>query len=191
MVLAITVSRQIGSLGCDIADGVAQQLGFRKIWREAINQAAIRSGTPEVALAVIDELGLLGLAPSEKTKRAYIAAIEGVMNDLVAEGQVVIVGRAGQVILRGRPGVLHVKVIAPAALRAERVAEHHGISLEAARAQVDASDRYRRDFLMRFYQARWDDLMLYDLIVNTGHLTAVEATRCICAAAQYASKEND
>ncbi len=189
MVRAITISRQIGSLGCEVADSVARRLNFRKAWREVINQAAVRSGTPEVALAVIDELGLLGLAPSPKTKRAYMDAIASVMADLVAQGQVVIVGRAGQVILRGRAGVLHVRVIAPVALRIERVSKRQGISFEAAQAQVETSDRYRLSYLRRFYQTRWDDPLLYDLILNTEHMDAHEAAGCICAAVESSAKE--
>ncbi len=189
MVLAVTISRQMGSLGNVIADALAERLGFRKVWREVINQAAIRSGAPEVALAVIDELGMLGLAPSPKTKRAYISAVASVMDELVEEGQVVIVGRAGQVILRDRAGVLHVQVIAPVELRVERIMKRHNISLEAARAQVEASDRYRRNYLRHYYQARWDDPLLYDLVINTEHLTAEEAADSVCAAVRCSSRK--
>ena len=60
---AITISRQMGSRGRQIAFIVAETLGFTLVWRELINEAARRTGTPEVALAAIDELGLLGICP--------------------------------------------------------------------------------------------------------------------------------
>ncbi len=190
MVLAVTISRQMGSLGCDVAGAVAERLGFQMVWREVINRAAIQSGTPEVALAVIDELGLLGIAPTPQTKRAYMDAVARIMDELVGEGGAVIVGRAGQAILRGREGVLHVRVIAPLELRIERVAKTQGIAREAAQAQVETSDRYRRNYLRRFYQVRWDDPLLYNLVVNTGVLTIEQAANSICAVVKCPSHPN-
>ena len=179
---AITISRQLGSLGTQVAHEVAQRLGYRVVWRELINQAARRAGAPEVALATIDDLGLLGLRPSLKARQAYHQAVQQVMEELATEGDVVIVGRAGQVILRNRPDVLHVRVIAPPALRAERIACAQNITIVAARAQVEASDRTRRNYLRRYYHARWDDPELYDLIINTKRLTPESAADLVCLA---------
>jgi cytidylate kinase len=171
----ITISRQLGSQGDEVAQAVGERLNFRVICRDLVNQAAIRCGAPEMALAVIDDLGLLKIRPSLRARQAFLRAMDQVVRELAAEGNVVILGRAGQVILRNSPDVLHVKVIAPASLRAERVAALHQISLEAARAQVESSDRARQNYLKRYYRARWDDPELYDLIVNTARLQPVEA----------------
>ena len=180
----ITISRQLGSLGTDVAAALGRRLGYRVVWRELINQAALRSGMPQVALATIDELGLLGLHPSAQERQAYHDAVQQVIEGMAAEGQVVIVGRAGQVILRDRPGVLHVKVMAPAAVRAGRLACSQKIAIAAAQAQVEASDRARRNYLRRYYHARWDDPELYDLIINTAHMTPQSAADLICCAVQ-------
>jgi cytidylate kinase len=177
---AITVSRQLGSLGTQIAHQVAQRLGYRVVWREAINRAAHKAGAPEMALVEIDDLGLLGLEPSTEECDAYHMAMRGVMRELADAGEVVIIGRAGQVLLRDRADVLHVKVIAPAGVRAERVAGVQKISVEAAAAQVEASDRIRAEYLQRCFDARWDNPVLYDLIVNTRRLSTSIAADLIC-----------
>jgi cytidylate kinase len=113
----MTISRQMGSLGSEIARLVAERLGYRLVWRELINQAARRSGAPEAALAAIDELGLLDMCPSPRACRAYRAAVKQVIDELAAEGNCVILGRAGQVLLKGVPGCLHVRLIAPVPTR--------------------------------------------------------------------------
>jgi CMP/dCMP kinase len=176
----ITISRQLGSLGDEVAQAVAERLHYKVISRELINQAAIRCGAPEMALAMIDDLGLLSIRPSARARRAFIETIDKVVKELDDEGGVVIVGRAGQMILRGRPNVLHVKVIAPSELRAERIASQLGIPLDAAHAQITASDKTRRTYLRRYYHARWDDPELYDLIVNTSRLLPEKAADIIC-----------
>lgn len=185
----ITISRQLGSLGDEVAEEVAKRLGFRVVCRELINQAAHRAGAPEMALAAIDDLGLLDLRPSHRARKAYQAAVKSVMYELAGEGQVVIVGRAGQVILADWPGVLHVKVIAPFELRARRVAQAQGISLEAARSQVETSDASRRSYLRRYYQARWDNPELYDLIVNTARLEPAQAACLVCQALEHCQRK--
>lgn len=179
---AITISRQLGSLGDEVAQAIASLLNYRVVSREIINQAALRSGAPEMALVTIDELGLLGIQPSVKARRAYQVSVETLMKELADEGDVVIVGRAGQVILHDHPNVFHVKVIAPSALRAERIARLHNLYLEAAKAQIEASDRNRKNYLKRYYRARWDDPELYDIIINTDRLDPEQAACLICQA---------
>lgn len=181
----VTISRQMGSLGQDVASAVAARLGYRHVWREVINQAARRAGAPEAALAAIDDLGLLGICPSPKACLAYRQAVKQIMEELAGRGSVVIVGRAGQVILGGRLDVLHVRLFAPQPVRVARVAARQGITLECAQAQVEASDRSRRSYLRRYYHARWDDPDLYDLIINTYRVSPEAAAELICNALKH------
>ncbi|MCK4726703.1 MAG: cytidylate kinase-like family protein, partial [Anaerolineales bacterium] len=171
----ITISRQLGSLGDEVAHAVADKLDYQIIGRDLINQAAVRANVPEVALAAIDDLGLLDLHPPPESIHAYQNAISEIMHELAAVGNVVIVGRAGQVILRDNPQVLHVKVIAPERMRFQRVAQQQNTTLECAQAQVLTSDKTRKNYLNKYYQVRWDDPQLYDLIVNTARLLPQQA----------------
>jgi len=188
---AITISRQLGSLGTRIAREVAQRLDYRLVWREVINEAARRAGAPEVALATIDDLGLLGLQPSQEALQAYEEAVREVMGDLADEGEVVIVGRAGQVILAGRADVLHVRIIAPPEVRVGRIASRQQIPEAAARAQMEESDRTRRAYLLHTYQVAWNDPQLYDLVLNTARMTVPSAADLIIHARRAARRERD
>jgi cytidylate kinase len=178
----ITISRQLGSWGDEVAQAVASRLGYEVLCRELINQAAIRAGAPDMALAAIDDLGLLGIHPAPKSRQAYQQAILDVMQEAANRDNIIIIGRAGQVILSNFPNTLHVKVIAPASIRARRIAETHNIPIEAASAQIETSDRARRNYLRRYYHVRWDDPELYDLIVNTQRLSPDQAACLICQA---------
>lgn len=178
----ITISRQMGSLGNMVAEEIGRCLGYRVVWREVINAAAIRAGVPEVALATIDELNLLGIKPSEGDLAAYHRAVREIMFEIHKEGNAVIVGRAGQVVLRGVEGALHVRIFAPLDLRVERIAKRHGVSSEVARKQVKTSDQTRKRYLKRYYQVNLDDPELYDLLINTEHVDATLAAQVICSA---------
>jgi cytidylate kinase len=179
---AITISRQLGSQGDAIAHAVAHSLGYRVVYRQLINQAAQRAGAPEMALAVLDVLGLLDLHPSAQEAQAYQQALRQVLAEWAAQGQVVILGRAGCVLLKERPDVLHVRIVAPFYQRIEQIAQHQAISQQAAQAQVEASDQARRAYVQQYHQVDWDDPQLYDLILNTGRLTVDSAATLICLA---------
>jgi cytidylate kinase len=161
------------------------------VWREVINEAARRAGAPEAALAMIDDLGLLDVNLRPEARWAYEVAVREVMDDLVAEEDVVIVGRAGQVILADRPDVLHVRVIAPLPLRVERIASTHRVPTAAARARVEQSDRTRRDYLRTCYDVDWDDPRLYDLVLNTEQLTVEGGADLVCETLARRDETND
>ena len=183
----ITLSRELGSRGDDIAVGVAEKLNLRLVGRDLLNQAARQAGVPEVALAEIDELGLLGLKPSREALQRYRLTVEGAISGLADAGNVMLVGRGSQIVLAGRPGVLHVRIIAPHAERVRCVQERCHVSAEAAAARIDASDSARAGYLRRNYGARSDDPGLYDLILNTAHWTVGSTVDLLCLAAQQAA----
>jgi len=167
---AITISRQMGSRGDELALQVAQRLGWRRVCRDIINQAALAAGVPQVALAEIDELGLFGLRPSARDRRLYQSQVERIIRTLADEGNVVIVGRGSQVVLRDRPDVLRLRVIAPLETRVAWLRQEKSLSNEAARACLEASDRARARYLWRSHRARLDDPTLYHLVINMGLL---------------------
>ena len=178
----ITVSRQLGSLGGDIANAVAQRLGYRLAWRGLINQAARQARAPEMALEMLDELGLLGLKPSLSAQKAYLDAIRELIEELARNDNVLIVGRGGQAVLHGWPNTLHIRIIAPLDVRVERLVGRQEVSAEAALAQIRASDRRRKRFVERAYHVDWADPALYDLVINTASLDIAASAGLICQA---------
>jgi cytidylate kinase len=196
----ITISRQLGSLGFQVGQAVAARLNYRLVWRDLINQAAIRSGAPEMALALIDELNLLGVTHTEEQFRTYVKSVEQVIHELAAERSIVIVGRAGQIVLRDEPLALHVRICAPLPVRIQRIADYRGISPEAARAQCLASDRSRKNYLNQAYGENWEDPGLYDLTLNTARMSIQTAADILCQTAsqsfevspiQYSAKKGE
>jgi cytidylate kinase len=179
----ITLSREMGSRGDDIALAVTERLKLRIIGRELINRAAKEAGAPEVALAEIDELGLLGVKPGPAALRLYRQKVTEVIDSLAAEGDVLLMGRGGQVVLAGRPGVLHVRIIAPRELRVQVVGQRCQVPPEVASARIEACDRARAGYLKRHYGVSGDDPRLYDLVLNMAHLDVAAAAELICLAA--------
>jgi cytidylate kinase len=185
----ITLSRELGSRGDELAMAVAGRLGLRLAGRDLINRAARAAGSPEVALAEIDELGLLAVKPSPAAVRLYAQKVGEVIRELAAKGDLLVVGRGGQMVLAGEPGVLHVRVIAPRSLRMQMVQQRCHIAPEAAGARIDASDKARAAFLRRAHGVRWDSPALYDLVLSMGRVSVEAATDIVCLAAARVGAE--
>lgn len=164
-----TISRQYGSGGSKLAIKLAELSGYQLIWREVINQAAIKIGSPDMALVVIDELGLLGICPDDETCSKYREALQEAVHSNAEKGNVVIVGRASQLILKDFSDCLHIKVIASLETRIKNIQKIKNVSEKAAKAQISESDRNRQNFIKKFYQVDWNDPSLYDLTINTDH----------------------
>jgi cytidylate kinase len=151
-----------------------------------INQAAQLAGAPDMALVTIDELGLLGIKPDERQQQAYLQAVQTVIENLAMQGNVIIVGRAGQVILQDHASALHLRVVAPLERRLQRIVNAHGISRQAAKAQIEDSDRFRASYLEHYYNICWDDPSLYHLVINTGQISLETAAEVVCTAVRKA-----
>jgi len=119
----------------------------------------------------------------------YIETLTAIIRDLAERGNVLIVGRGSQAILRDWPQSLHVCCTAPAAFRVEAVARREGLSPAASSRRVQESDKNRAAFHRRYFKVDADEPCLYDLVICTGRFPQEAAAELICAAARSRSVE--
>jgi cytidylate kinase len=99
---------------------------------------------------------------------AAVSVVNTAIRAAYERGNMVIVGRGGQVLLKDKPDVLHVRIEAPDETRIARLREFEGLPpLEARRAMAE-KDRAAAEYMERYFQTRLDDPMLYHLVINTG-----------------------
>ena len=94
-----------------------------------------------------------------------------IIRELAATRNCVIVGRCANFILRGRDNVLNVFVTAPVVDCVRRVMETDGLNLEEAEKKIKKIDKRRADYFKYFTGRQWQDAALYDLCLNTGHMS--------------------
>jgi cytidylate kinase len=126
-----------------------------------------------LALTTVVSEGVLPAPPSTNpstmmmTSSDYRQIIEQVVANLAGRGKCVIVGHAGQVILKNTPDVFKVLVTGSADRRLKRIAEEQGMSEKEAHAYIKESDAQRISFFKHVYNVDWLDSSHYDLSVNT------------------------
>jgi len=104
------------------------------------------------------------------------------IRSLRERGQVVVVGRGGQAILRGEPNVLHVRIVAGREDRIPRLMQDEHLTRNAANAYMEQRDRASAEYLKRFHNIDWTDPLPYHLIVNTSLFSLEKAAQLIVAA---------
>jgi cytidylate kinase len=181
------LARTAQSLGVSVAaveqrDERPATLGERvaSMLSNFLERSAVAGGDPALgpeSLAVLlsrtysEAVGERPSGPAELDERRYMRTITGVIEALAEGGNVVLVGRGSPVILRDRPGSLHVLTMAPLEMRAQRIALREEIAVAEARRRVQESDRGRAGFHRKFFKIDADDPSLFDLVICTGRLS--------------------
>jgi cytidylate kinase len=101
----------------------------------------------------------------------YLQALKSVVRELARSQRLVILGRGSQFILKDYPDVLHVLIVAPLQLRANRVMKSLNLDLQAAERDVAHSDNSIREFMKKYFRSEPKDPVHYDLVINTEHLS--------------------
>lgn len=214
----ITISRQFGSGGDEIAQRICRSLDFHLFDKTMVLRAAADVGLsnqdfldysednhrvqsffdrlfhPNAPLITSrywreDVSGLRVQETVDLSEEQVLTMIQKAVIGAYETGGFVIIGRAGQILLKDLPGVLHVRIESPFEDRIQRVKQwlkqDKGMTFEsietrrAAQDLIETRDAASADYLRRHYGIAWDDPMLYHLVLNTGKLSVEQAVRCI------------
>jgi hypothetical protein len=139
---------------------------------------------PDLSSLTIPFGGLFSptVPPISASLEGYVHMVGLVIRGLAREGNVLILGRGGQVLLSKHPGALHVQIVAPLAYRVEVVMAREGLGRRATQNRIRASDRARFDYVRRYHGRDWLDPTLYHLVINTGRASVETAVDLITAA---------
>jgi len=186
----VTISRQYGSGGSEVAERVATALGWHLYDNDMVDEVARRLGisTAEVSareervpslperIATAMALGVPEVMPtvadlsSEPSEERIVEVTKRVIEEAVQAGPAVLVGRGAQCMLAARADALHVFCYAPAEVLASYVITNFGVSTAEAHRIVAEKNHQREQYVKRYWKRNWRDLANYHLCVNTAWL---------------------
>jgi cytidylate kinase len=186
----ITISRMFGAGGSEIAGRVARSLGWKLVDNSFVEGVAGRLGTTPAQVQAIEErvptlaerladafafgspevVSASLTTPMPPTEERLIEVTRRLIEETLARGPAVLVGRGAQAFLAARDDALHVLCSAPPEALIARVAEREHITPEEAERLVKEKNRQREQYVRRHWNRPWLAPENYHLCVNTAWL---------------------
>ena len=185
MIKIVTIEREYGCGGGEIAQLLAKQLGW-KLWDHLLTEEIARlAECPKAVVEVREERtdplyyrlfksflrgSYEGSINAHKLKlvdsESILKFTERVVQHAAKTGNSVIVGRGSQQFLKNRQDTLRVFLYAPRQDKVRRLLAR-GKSEKEAEQLVDTVDRERADFIQKYFQVEWPDRAIYHTMINT------------------------
>lgn len=186
----VTVSRQYGSGGSEVAERVAHALGWQLYDNAVVDQVAARlhmtpaevSAREErvpslvermasaMALGVPEVMPVVGDLAAMPSEERMVMVTRRVIEDAVQAGPAVLVGRGAQCMLAKRADALHVYCYAPVEDLVRYAVENLNVPIAEAYRRVVDTNRQREAYVRLHWKREWRDVASYDLCVNTASL---------------------
>lgn len=174
----ITVSRQMCSLGDEIANILSKQLGARLVNRDTL--------LADLVLFVNVPLEQNLLAESPKYYCAPLPGggtlkemLEDRLRCMAQDTHIVVVGLGSQAIFAGDPQALHIRTVASLSARAKRLTTEYHVSAEEAQSILSRADRKHKRYVSLLYGIDSTDPAHYDITFHTDTLTANECALAV------------
>ena len=171
----IAITREMGSLGKDVAQRLGDALGLPVIYHEVIDHLAdrMRVRKSHVIRLLDGSAGLLERLTADKTSLSIFTADE--IYGVALRGGAIIRGWGATHLLREIPHALCVRVCAPFELRKRRMMERLASDDEARVAEeIRVNDEAHSAIMRRHFGVQWTDSENYDLVVNTKRVAVDE-----------------
>ena len=185
MIKIITIEREYGSGGGEIAQLLSKQLGW-KLWDQLLTEEIARlAECPKAVVQLREERtdplyyrlfksflrgSYEGSLNAHKLKvvdsESILKLAERVVLHVAKTGNSVIVGRGSQHFLSDRQDTLRLFLYAPREDKRRRLLAR-GKSPEEAEELVDTVDRERADFIQKYFHVEWPDRTMYHTMINT------------------------
>lgn len=179
----ITISRGSYSKGKEVAEKVADKLGYNCISRDIVLEASKEFHVPEIKLvrAIHDAPSILERFGFGKER--YVAYIQSALLQHFRKGNIVYHGLAGHFFVKGIPYVLKVRIIAEMEDRIKLEMEREGITRAEAVHILKKDDEERRRWSQALYGIDTWDPALYDLVIHIHKIAVDDAVDIICQTA--------
>jgi cytidylate kinase len=183
----IAMTRQLGCLGTEVANGIAGRLGLKVIHSEIVaNSVAERLGVGEGAVLryVEGSASLFERLAIDKRKLSRYTTEE--ILRIAQQGGVLIRGWGAATLLRDMPHVISVRVCASMNFRIRVMMERlHSKDEEAVRHELERFDAAHARTLRASFNVEQEDALLYHIVLNTDRLPVDACVNAVCQLAGH------
>jgi cytidylate kinase len=172
----IAMTREMGSLGKDVATGVAERANRRVVYHEIIEPIAnkMRLRKSHVERFLDGKSGIWERLTTDKTSLSIFTADE-TFRFLRDDSTAVIRGWGAVHLLKNIPHVIRIRVCAPLETRIERMMQRLATdNRETVENEIQLSEEAHSAITKRHFGVNWRDPENYDLVLSTERLSVDE-----------------
>jgi cytidylate kinase len=172
----VAITREMGSLGKDVAEGLGDALDLPVVYREVIEPLAdrMRVRKSHVKRLLDGSAGLFERLSSDKTSMSIFSADE-ILNSALSGTGAVIRGWGATHLLREVPHAVCVRVCAPFEVRKQRMLERLDTSdADKVSEEIRQNDEAHTAIMRRHFSLQWGEPENYDVVLNTQRVSISE-----------------
>ena len=182
--MIISIGRQHGSGGREIAQLLARELGIKCYDKEIVDEAAKHSDFSRDLINAYDEkrmsafmlhAGGYGLNENFRRNMQVVSAQFDAIREIASKGDCIFVGRCADYILRDRRDLVSVFILGDMDERLKCLERRQGLDVATARKKIQEVDKDRSSCYKYYSDQVWGDAQNYDLCINSSRL-GVEGT---------------
>ena len=182
--MIITIGRQHGSSGREIARLLAEKLNYKCYDKEIVDEAANHSDFSRDLIDAFDEkrisafilhAGGYGLNENFRLNMQVVSAQFDAMRNIAEKGNCIFVGRCADYILRDHDDLVSVFILGDMDERLKCLERRQGLDETEARKKIKEVDKDRSSFYRYYSDQTWGDAQNYDMCINSSKL-GVEGT---------------
>jgi cytidylate kinase len=171
----ITISRGSYSRGKEVAEKLAQRLGYECVSRDILLEASEEFNIPEIKLVRALHDAPMIFDRFHNGRKRYVSYIRSALLDHAKKDNIVYHGLAGQYFFGKIPGVLKVRINNDLNDRVREEMRRENLSTEKALYVLKNDDEERRKWGLQLYGTDTWDSRLYDIVLNIRTITVDDA----------------
>jgi cytidylate kinase len=198
----VTIARDEGGLGTEVAQELSKRLGWHLFDREIVSYIAREShvrenlvrqleGTTQSAAEDVISRFLKMFESKFIENLEYHLSLVKTLAYLAKSGSSIIVGRGANFVLRDDKEGVNARITASPEIRIQRVSQSMKITLEEARRHVQTDDEERRRFMHKYYRRDYENVEFYDAVYNTDRASAKQVASSIIGLIKHPAETGD
>ena len=194
----ITISKEFGTDAGKVAAIAAEKLGYEHIGKKLTAEIAKDLNLSEAEVETFKQtsqsriIRLMDRYTCTLVQKVvdrehgclddanYFESTKKLVEKLYDAGNVIILGWGGQCILRGKTNTLHVRLTKEDSLKIENVMQEYDLNRLAAKRLIEREEKDSSAYIKHYFNEDWNDVRLYDLIIDMGKQTVEQAVDIIC-----------
>jgi cytidylate kinase len=187
----LTICRESGAGGEEIAQKISAKLGYELVAREAIFEEIGEYGEEWAKWGrEMDDHKPTLWERFDLSFAGFVALKESIMLGHATKNNVVLMGRGGNWMLSDVPHAMRVRIMAPMDKRVDNIVKKDAVDPETARKMLEESDEERSAYLKAIYHKDWTKAKFYDVVFDTGNLSEDEVVKMILDELEAKDKKN-